>query len=105
MALPVLMPRFDPEGTPGRVVRWLRRVGDEVAEGEALAELECGKAGLELEAFGSGVLRAIVVPEGATAEPFALLAVLAGPDEPLDDVLAQARGVGSCRGAVGSSLG
>lgn len=50
----------------GTIVRWLRRVGDEVTKGEALVEVETAKATQEIVAPISGVLTHILLAEGET---------------------------------------
>ena len=44
---------------------WLKSVGESVAAGEAIAEIETDKAAGDLEAPASGVLTEILVAEGA----------------------------------------
>lgn len=72
----VLMPRFDPDSTPATLLRWLAREGEQVAEGQPLAMVECDKTTLELEAFAAGRLVERCVAAGETVPPFALLARL-----------------------------
>ena len=43
MALEVRLPRFSEEMKEGTVTRWLKAVGDPVAEGEPIAEVETEK--------------------------------------------------------------
>jgi pyruvate dehydrogenase E2 component (dihydrolipoamide acetyltransferase) len=50
----------------GTVARWLKTVGDPVAEGEIIVEVETAKAVQEIEAPASGVVSAILVQEGET---------------------------------------
>jgi pyruvate/2-oxoglutarate dehydrogenase complex dihydrolipoamide acyltransferase (E2) component len=51
----------------GTVVRWLKNVGDRVAQGELIVEIETAKATQEVEAPVSGVISAILLPVGETA--------------------------------------
>ncbi|MBI2301782.1 MAG: hypothetical protein HYU66_23000 [Armatimonadetes bacterium] len=90
MALPILMPRFDPDETPGTVLAWHVAVGDEVAEGDPVADVECEKTVLELEAYAPGRVLAIVVAAGEAAYPHTILGILGTRGEPIDDLLAQA---------------
>jgi pyruvate dehydrogenase E2 component (dihydrolipoamide acetyltransferase) len=48
----------------GRVLHWLKEIGAEVKRGEAIAEIETDKAVVEMEAFVTGTLVEIVMPEG-----------------------------------------
>src|SRR5262249_56937044 len=53
-------------------------------------EVETDKADVEMEAFGAGVLRKIVVPAGERAPVGALIGVIAEPGEDIAGVLASA---------------
>ncbi len=72
----------------GQVVKWLKSEGDQVARGNILAEVETDKATMELTARGDGVLRAILVQEGAAAPVGDVIAVIAGPDEDISEFAA-----------------
>jgi pyruvate dehydrogenase E2 component (dihydrolipoamide acetyltransferase) len=58
------MPAVAPSMTEGNIVRWAKKQGDTVRQGEILLELETDKAVVEVEAQQDGVLGAILVPEG-----------------------------------------
>lgn len=51
------------------LVDWLKQVGDVVAKGEPLAEIETDKTTAELESPASGVLRETTVAAGDSVEP------------------------------------
>lgn len=75
--------------TAARVAIWLKRQGDPVAAGEALAEVETDKTSVEIEAPAGGVLGAILVAAGANEVPVGtVLAVIeeAGEETRPDDV-------------------
>ena len=55
---PVRMPFGDLTVSEGRLVRWLKKPGERVAEKETLVEVETDKAVVEIEAPASGVLGA-----------------------------------------------
>ena len=59
------MPFGDLTVSEGKVVRWLKAVGDKVAVGELIAEIETDKAVVEIEAPVGGVLHRIDQPVGA----------------------------------------
>ena len=61
----VTMPFGDLTVSEGKVVRWLKTVGDKVAAGELIAEIETDKAVVEIEAPVGGVLHRIDQPVGA----------------------------------------
>ncbi|MCJ7630234.1 MAG: 2-oxo acid dehydrogenase subunit E2, partial [Longimicrobiales bacterium] len=69
--------------------------GDSVSNGEILAEIETDKAVMELVARGEGVLRKVLIPEGATAPVGEVIALIAGPDEDISSLLASAERVTS----------
>ena len=88
MATKVHMEALSPTMEEGQVVKWLKAEGDEVAAGELLAEIETDKATMELVARGDGVLRAILLEEGRAAPVGDVIAVIAGADEDVAELLA-----------------
>ncbi|WP_299276504.1 pyruvate dehydrogenase complex dihydrolipoamide acetyltransferase [uncultured Psychroserpens sp.] len=74
----VPMPRLSDTMEEGTVSTWLKKVGEEVEEGDILAEIETDKATMEFESFQSGTLLHIGLEEGESAKVDALLAII-GP--------------------------
>ncbi len=74
----VTMPRLSDTMEEGTVASWLKNVGDDVDEGDILAEIETDKATMEFESFQSGTLLHIGLNEGESAKVDALLAII-GP--------------------------
>ncbi|MFD7610219.1 2-oxoglutarate dehydrogenase, E2 component, dihydrolipoamide succinyltransferase [Streptomyces sp. NPDC059828] len=72
----VVLPALGESVTEGTVTRWLKQVGEEVAEDEPLLEVSTDKVDTEIPAPASGVLLEIVVGEDETAEVGAKLAVI-----------------------------
>ncbi len=66
------------------VVVWLKAVGETIAAGEPVLEVQSDKANVEVPASDSGVLARVLVEEGQILKPGDPLAVLAAPDEPRD---------------------
>ena len=62
----VVMPRLSDSMEEGTVLQWLKAVGDEVAVGDELVEIETDKANMAYEADVAGTLTEILVPEGET---------------------------------------
>jgi 2-oxoisovalerate dehydrogenase E1 component len=60
------MPFGDLTVSEGKLVKWLKAVGDVVKAGEVVAEIETDKAVVEIEAPVAGRLSAIEQPVGAT---------------------------------------
>jgi pyruvate dehydrogenase E2 component (dihydrolipoamide acetyltransferase) len=74
----VTMPRLSDTMTEGTVATWLKKVGDEVKEGDILAEIETDKATMEFESFNAGTLLFIGINEGQSASVDSVLAII-GP--------------------------
>ncbi len=78
MPIEILMPTVAPSMTEGNIVRWAKKEGDPVRQGEVLLEVETDKAVIEVEAQHDGVLGRILVAEGTNGvkvdTPIALLA-------------------------------
>lgn len=72
------MPKLSDTMEEGTILKWLKQVGDTVAAGEVIAEVETDKADMELEAAEGGVLSAINVPAGQSAAVGAVIGVLDG---------------------------
>jgi 2-oxoglutarate dehydrogenase E2 component (dihydrolipoamide succinyltransferase) len=69
----VRVPAGQEEGTRSQVLRWLKAVGDPVAEHEPLLELETDKVTVEVAAPGAGVLTEILKQEQEEVAPGELL--------------------------------
>jgi len=68
------MPRLADTMEEGTIVAWVKQVGDHVAKGETLVEIEMEKANMTFESYVEGTLSRVVAPEGATVaigEPIA----------------------------------
>jgi pyruvate dehydrogenase E1 component beta subunit len=78
MATNILMPALSPTMEQGRLAKWLKKEGDAVRSGDILAEIETGKATMEVEAIDAGTLAKILVPDGtdnvAVNTPIAVIA-------------------------------
>lgn len=89
MATKVHMEALSPTMEEGQLVRWLKKEGDPVEEGDILAEIETDKATMELVARGSGFLRAIGLQEGGTAPVGVVIAVIGAADEDVTGMLGE----------------
>ena len=83
----VTMPRLSDTMEEGTVATWLKSVGDDVEEGEILAEIETDKATMEFESFYSGKLLYIGIGEGESAPVDDVLAVIGPEGTDVDKVL------------------
>jgi pyruvate dehydrogenase E2 component (dihydrolipoamide acetyltransferase) len=88
----VVMPKLSEQMESGKIIKWLKKEGERVQSGDILAEVETDKADVEMEAFGGGVLRKILVPAGNKAPVGSLIAVIADENEDINSVVAQAGG-------------
>ena len=87
MASRVVMPKLTDTMEEGVLLAWKKREGDPVQAGEALAEIETDKAIMDLEAFASGILRKILVQNGATVMSGTLIGVIGEADEDITSAL------------------
>lgn len=87
MAEVVNMPRLSDTMTEGVVAKWHKNVGDQVSEGDLLAEIETDKATMEFESFQEGFLLHIGVAEGAKAPVDTILAILGEKGEDITELL------------------
>ena len=66
MATDIVMPRLSDSMEEGTVLGWMKGVGDEVAVGDELVEIETDKANMVYESDTAGTLVEILAEEGAT---------------------------------------
>ena len=64
MPTEVIMPALELAQETGRVLRWLKAEGDDVAKGEPLMEIETDKVTVDVEAPADGVLAGVGAAEG-----------------------------------------
>ena len=88
----VVLAKLSPTMEEGTIVKWTKKEGDAVKQGDVLAEIETDKANMEMEALGSGVLRKILVPAGGKAPIGALIGVIAEPNEDIEPLIAKEAG-------------
>src|SRR5215210_5650678 len=66
MAEEIVMPRLSDSMEEGTILKWMKSVGDEVAVGDELVEIETDKANMVYESDAAGSLIEITAEEGAT---------------------------------------
>jgi pyruvate dehydrogenase E2 component (dihydrolipoamide acetyltransferase) len=64
MAIAVIMPKAGMSMETGTVIKWLKKIGDAVATGDPLVEIETDKVAMEVEAETSGFLLSILHDTG-----------------------------------------
>src|SRR5688572_4444055 len=90
MATKVYMEALSPTMEEGRLITWLKNEGDQIKEGDTLAEVETDKATMELVARGSGVLRKRLTNECDTTAVGTLIGVIAAADEDIAGLIGDA---------------
>ena len=94
----VTMPKWGLSMKTGEVTEWLVSVGDELKEGQDVAEIATDKIEGPLESTWSGVVRALVVEANDDVPVGGLIAVVAPaevPQEEIDAVIAEERELAS----------
>jgi len=76
MAEVITMPRLSDTMTEGKVAKWHKKVGDQVKEGDILAEIETDKAVQDFESEIEGTLLYVGVEEGNAAAVDSVLAII-----------------------------
>ncbi len=76
MATEVIMPRMSDTMEEGKILKWLKKVGDRVEVGDIIAEVETDKADMEMEALDDGFLTEIRAQEGESVPVGAVIALL-----------------------------
>jgi len=91
MAISIEMPRLSDTMEEGTLVKWRVKVGDTVASGDHLADVETDKATMELQTFDDGTVAAVNVQEGQTVPVGKVILVLAEEGEDVKDAAAAAK--------------
>lgn len=103
MPIEITMPRLSDTMEEGTLIRWRVKVGDEVKNGDLLADVETDKATMELQSYDDGTVAQIAIEEGQNAPVGKLILVLAEKGEGIEEAV-KAVGAGS-GGSAGSSSG
>lgn len=99
MASPILVPQVGQDLTEGKLVALRVKVGDKVAKGDIVAEVESEKATFEVEAFDSGIVLDIRYKIGDMAEVLKPLLFLGQPGEIIESSTPPLAGGGPARSA------
>ncbi len=81
MAETITMPKLGFDMQEGTLVRWVRNEGEDINKGDVLAEIETDKATVEVESSASGVIRKLLVDQGAIVPIGAAIAIVGTKDE------------------------
>ena len=83
----VLMPRLSDTMTEGVIAGWHKKVGDKVAKGEVLADIETDKATMELESYKDGILLYQGAQVGEKIVVNQLLCIIGQPGLDIDSIV------------------
>lgn len=87
MAEVIKMPKLSDTMTEGVLVKWHKKEGEKVTNGEILAEIETDKATMEFESFYNGILLHIGIKEGVTAAVDKIIAIIGEKGENIEEIL------------------
>ena len=87
MAYEIIMPKAGIDMTEGQVVKWLKKEGDPVQEGEIILEIMTDKTSMEIEAEASGILLKIVHPDGDTVPVTEVIGYIREENESVDTLM------------------
>jgi pyruvate dehydrogenase E2 component (dihydrolipoamide acetyltransferase) len=80
----ITMPKLGFDMAEGMLQEWVKKAGDEVAEGETIAVIETDKASVEVPAYRSGTLLEILTEAGTSVPIGAPIAVIGSRGEAVD---------------------
>lgn len=81
MATPVVMPKLGNTVESSIIVEWRKKIGEPIAEGETLCDVETDKATVEVTSPASGTLLAIFFDPGADVPVMTTIAAIGAPGE------------------------
>ncbi len=87
MAFEIIMPKAGLDMTEGQIVKWLKKEGDPVKEGEIILEIMTDKTSMEIEAEASGILLKIVHPDGDTVPVTEVIGYIGAENEAVDTLM------------------
>lgn len=72
----ILLPNIGETADEGKVIAWLKNVGDQVSDGDVLCEVETAKSTMEVPTTIDGILKEIKVQEGETVPVGSILGIV-----------------------------
>ncbi len=81
----IFMPALSSTMTEGKITSWVKSPGDKIAKGETVLIVESDKADMDVESFNEGILAAIVVQAGETADVGSALGLLAETEAEVEE--------------------
>ncbi|MEM6530500.1 MAG: E3 binding domain-containing protein, partial [Chloroflexota bacterium] len=86
MATPIVLPKLGNTVESSIIMQWHKAIGDDVAVGDILCEVETDKATVEVESTAAGTLLAQFFEEGDDVPVMVNIAAVGTPGEPVDDL-------------------
>lgn len=86
----VIMPKAGMAMETGKIVRWLKDIGDKVETGESLLEIETDKVNMEVEAMNSGILLKTLYGEGEEIPVVTTIGYIGEEGDNIDDITNEA---------------
>ncbi|MFA5651663.1 MAG: FAD-dependent oxidoreductase, partial [Proteiniphilum sp.] len=87
MAFEIIMPKAGIDMTEGQIVKWLKKEGDPVTEGEIILEIMTDKTSMEIEAEETGILLKIVHQDGDTVPVTEVIGYIGDENESVDTLM------------------
>ncbi|MGB6679697.1 MAG: dihydrolipoamide acetyltransferase family protein [Candidatus Bathyarchaeia archaeon] len=85
MSTEIRMPKYGWTMTEGKIIRWLKKEGEHVEEGEPLYEIETEKVETEVESITTGFLQKILAAEGAVVPVGHPIGIISESEEKLPE--------------------
>jgi len=82
----VTMPSMGADMTEGTIVKWLKKEDEKIEKGDKIAEIETDKTVVEMEAYGAGFLRKIIIPEGEKVPVGTVIAFMGEMDDEIPEL-------------------
>lgn len=99
----IFMPALSSTMTEGKITSWVKSPGDKIEKGETVLIVESDKADMDVESFNEGILAAIVVQAGETADVGAALGLLAETEAEVEEAKQKAAALSSGGGPTTSA--
>jgi len=87
MAFEIIMPKAGIDMSEGQIVKWLKKEGDPVKEGEIILEIMTDKTSMEIEAEASGILLKIVHHDGETVPVTEVIGYIGNENETVETLM------------------
>jgi pyruvate dehydrogenase E2 component (dihydrolipoamide acetyltransferase) len=100
MPITLTMPRLSDTMEAGTVIKWNVKEGDKVRSGDVIADIETDKATMEMQCFDDGTIAKILIEPGKQVKVGTTIAVIAGKNEDVKSVAANAGSAASAAPAA-----